>query len=443
MGRLVALAVVMLLVVVTASPADYVFIQYTMTFKKAGKDDGKGGPPGQPMPQPVAPGQAQANDADVVKVPVHGCIEVTKLDQAVNPFTGRQRISVKHKWGKTALYNDEDLGVRALPFPSPKMRYRVEHDRMTKNRTPQAVYNLADFCLSHAMVSEFAQLMDEVAGAGKKTGLDEFDRAAEAYVQVKAALAQKIDRDDASNYWRGRLGFRMSQSEHYTLLYNAALNNPPEVERRLKLLEENMKAIYYWFAFKGVVLNMPDQKLVAVLLDQPDQFVIQRQLIEDEPLVTDGFFAARDNVVVFSAQRIDGPSVQFNKRMQGYWQQGWDREALLKGDKPSRLAGKSADEYEQISTLALLHKAMEEESERAAVSHEGTRQIMVGCGLQKSTVVMPDWVQFGVASVFETTKGPFPLAPPELNVAWWPGYAAPSWKWTRIFKMFEGDGIKP
>ena len=86
---------------------------------------------------------------------------------------------------------------------------------------------------------------------------------------------------------------------------------------------------------------------------------------------------------------------------------------------------------------ALLDKALEVEAEREAVSHEGTRQILVGCGLQKATVVMPDWMQFGMASVFETPKGPFPLTLPEVCVAYWAGYGGPSWAYTRIFKFLE------
>src|SRR5262249_52947394 len=157
-------------------------------------------------------------------------------------------------------------------------------------------------------------------------------------------LSQRIDREDASAFWRSRLGFRMSQSDHYSMLYNAALNNPPEVERRLKLLEDNMKAVYYWFALKGIVLPMPDQKLLAVLLDQPDQFTLQRALDEDEPLVSYGFFSARDNVAVSSGQRLDFPSVQFSKQMQAHYLAGWDRDALLKDTSVNLPAGKTLDE---------------------------------------------------------------------------------------------------
>jgi len=424
----------------SVAPADYLFIQYSMKFKKTQEKDKQGGNPQQPG-QP--PGQATTNDADFVTIPLNAVAELKVPARILPTVSGRPRIVATTRWGTSTLYNDDTVVVRTVPMPAVKALFVAQRDKLNKDHTPDKVYDLCEWCLEHGLVTEFATLMDETAGAGKKTNLDKLDKAVECYSQVKAALAQRIEREDASNFWRAKLGFRMSQSDHYSLLYNAPSNNPPEVDRRLKDLEENMKGVYFWFALRGVVLNMPEQKLVAVLLDQPDQFIIQRQFVEDEVLVSDGFFAPRDNVVVFSAQRLDFAGVQFDKIMQGYWSQGWDRQALLEGKGASKLAGKSVDEREKASTLALLHKALEFESERAAVSHEGTRQLFVGCGLQKQSVVMPDWLQFGMASVFETPKGPFPLAPAEVAVAYYQGYGMPSWEYTRIFKLLEDDTRKP
>jgi hypothetical protein len=429
------LAMAIVLVLVSSVNAEYLLIHYTMAFKKPQADaKGGGAPKNQPpgVPQPANP-----DESDVIQVPVTAAVEINNFQVMQNPVSGRVKAWCKTPYGKTSLYNDDALVTRRVPVPTVRARYNAQKAALAAKRTDEKVFDLAEWCLNHALLDEFAALMEEVAKSGKATGLDKLDRAVEAFTKVKAALAQRIDREDASNYWRGRLGFRMSQSDHYTLLYNAALQDPPEVQQRLKALENNMRAVYYWFALRGVALPMPDQKLVCVLLDQPDQFQLQRQLIEDEPLVTDGFFSARDNVVVFSTQRLDFESQMFGRQMQNLYQQGWEKEKLLKGDASATLAGKSTDEKYRMQTLALLDRALDEEAERAAVSHEGTRQILVGCGLQKPTVVMPDWMQFGMASVFETSKGPFRLVPPELSVAYWPGYGAPSWAYTRIFKLLE------
>jgi len=440
------LAVVALLIVgAPAARAQYLFMQYTMLFKKQQPNQPGSGNPQQPMSPNQPGGQGPAGDAEFEAVPVNAVVEIKSYNTVPNFAQQRIKGIVKQQWGTSTLYNDDQIVTQAFlvqQLPNVHVRYAAKKDSLSKKRTNEGVFELAEFCLEHGLANEFAGLMDEVAASGKKTGLDKLDRAVEAYTQVKAALAGRIDREEASAYWRAKLGFRMSQSDHYSLLYNAALNDPPEVQQRLKALEDNMRGVYYWFVMKGIPLPVPNQKLVAVLLDQPDQFTIQRALIEDEPLVSDGFFSPRDNVVVFSAQRLDDASVKFAKQMQGYYQQGWDRDSLLKGDKTSKLAGKRADERERMSTLALLDKAMDMEGERAAVTHEGTRQLFVGAGLQKPAVVMPDWFQFGMASVFETPKGPYPAAPVQARVAYWPGYGAPSWKYTRLFRLLELDSTK-
>jgi uncharacterized protein DUF1570 len=429
--RRMCLALAILLIGVSTSRAEYLFIQYIMGFKRP--DNNQSGPLTQINPnQPGSP--AGTAESDIIRVPVNAVVEVSNPKTFPNRVGGL-KATVKTPYGSTSLYADDQLITKIVPLPSVRQRYTSKKEATYKNRTDDRIFEFAEWCMNHALINEFAAVMDEVAASGKATGLDKLDKAVEAYTKVKAALAQRIDKEEASNYWRGRLGFRISQSDHYSLLYNAAVNDPEEVQRRLKMLEENMKAVYYWFALRGIALNMPEQKLVCVLLDQPEQFRLQRQLIEDEPLVTDGFFSARDNVVVFSAQRLDDASMLFSKQMQANYQKGWDRAQLLQGK--GNLAGSSPDEQYRMQTWALLDKAMEVEGERAAVTHEGTRQILVGCGLQKPTCVMPDWLQFGMASVFETPKGAFELAPPEVCVAYWPGYGAPSWAYNRIFKLLE------
>jgi hypothetical protein len=439
------LSLIVLLGAGAAARADFLFMQYSMGFRKPQQGQ-QGGPqpvtPGTPL-VPGGPAGSPGADpnADIIVITVNGVAELLDFKILQNPYTARVKATVKTRWGTTNLYNDEQLQTRRVPVPSIKAQYNRKVESLGRNRTNEKLYDLCEWCLNHGLLNEFAFQMDELAKTGKKTNLDKLDRAVEAYTQVKAELAKRIDREDLSTYWRGRLGFRMSQSDHYSLLYNAQLADPPEVERRLKLLEENMRGVYYWFAFRGIPLAMPSQKMVGVLLDQPDQFKVQRALIEDEPLVADSFFSARDNVAVFSAQRLDDASTLFGRQMQGSYAQGWDRAALLKGTAASKIAGKSIDEQYKMQTLALLDTVMEAEGERAAVSHDGTRQLFVNAGLQRQTVIMPDYLQFGMASVFETPKGPFPLAPVEVRVPYWHGWGGPSWIYARIFKQIEQGGM--
>lgn len=421
--------------------ADFVFIQFQMGVKRQQPGQGQGN---APAPAPTPPGGQPANpndpNSEEIIVSVQAVIEASSIQQMTG-MTG-VKLLIKHKWGQTHLYNDDRLITRhALKSGTVKARFNAKREALGKNRTNEGVYDLAEWCLNFGLVDEFAGIMDEVAKAGKKTGLDKLDRAVDVFTQIKADLTKPVEREDTAKFWRSRLGFRESQSEHYSLLYNTSLADPPEVTQRLKLLEENMRAVYYWFALKGIALKIPDQKLVTVLLDQPEQFKVQRALIEDEPLVADGFFATRDNVVVFSNQRLDNESILFKRQMQSYYQQGWDRKALLEGKGLNRLAGKSQDERYRMETLALLDVALDEEAERAAVTHDATRQLFVGCGLQKQTVIMPNYLQFGVASALDTPKGPYPLVPIEVRSPYWHGWGGPSWEYTRIYKLIEQGAL--
>ena len=101
-----------------------------------------------------------------------------------------------------------------------------------------------------------------------------------------------------------------------------------------------MRAFYFWFAVHGHALPVPDEKLVAVILDTPDEFKFQRAILEDEPLVSDGFFARRDDVCVFSAQRIDLAFQDFERQVQPIWQAGnlYEKSQLLDGTAKWRVS---------------------------------------------------------------------------------------------------------
>src|SRR4051812_48811124 len=77
--RRACLALIVLVLGASVAPADYLFIQYTMNFKKPQQNQ-QGSQPSQPQTpqpqQPMASGQANANDADVIQVPVNAVVEL-------------------------------------------------------------------------------------------------------------------------------------------------------------------------------------------------------------------------------------------------------------------------------------------------------------------------------------------------------------------------------
>ena len=60
-------------------------------------------------------------------------------------------------------------------------------------------------------------------------------------------------------------------------------------------------------------------------------------------------------------------------------------------------------------SLALLLKAMEHDSELSSTSHDAARQLLYASGLLPRNVLVPEWIEFGMGSFFETSPGsPWP-----------------------------------
>jgi hypothetical protein len=239
----------------------------------------------------------------------------------------------------------------------------------------------------------------------------------------------------------------MTNEGHYVIFYSeGGVTPPPEVEQRKKLLEQHMRAFYRWFAIKGKALPVPEEKLVAVQVHDESSFKAQRSSVEAVQFVSDGFFARRDNIAVFCSQRLDEAYQMFARITSNHWKD-WNRLELLDGKTVRGLTSQIKqkynndsraflNDYRRMQTIALLEKALQEEAEVAAVSHEGTRQLLVATGLVGRNVQMPEWIQFGLASLFETPKGPFVGLDGTAQVAYWPGYGGPSWAYLRQFKRW-------
>jgi len=205
--------------------------------------------------------------------------------------------------------------------------------------------------------------------------------------------------------WRDKFGeFKEERSKHYVLCYDGKL--PAQVKQRLQRLEENMRGFYYWFALRGKALPVPDKKLIAFLVDNKETFLAQhKDIFDDVELTSDGFYDRRENIVVFSAYRLDEAYAALDSITRPMWSSGkFTPSDLLHGKKE---LGVADNENARAQTLVLLQKAMQEESEFNSVSHEGTRQILDTIGYLPKGVEIPKWFDFGVASLFETPKAAF------------------------------------
>jgi hypothetical protein len=392
---------------------------------------GGGGMPG--MPGGGSPGVPQQASPPLFQAQV--VVEVKKSWFANYPGEKgkpEQYLVIRHNVvpeGKTNLVEDGDLHFEYIALPSVEQRYKEKKkERLKDGKTVENYLELAEWALNHGRLDLYIENMAEVVL------LDQNHPAARAFAQVEADMKRKVAKEDDSAFWKEKLsGYKLERSPHYSLLYNANFKSPPEVRRRLDLLEDNYRAFFYWFALKGLyplvlapdrVLTVPDHRLVAVLVDRPEEYEVQRQVLLNSPLrVADGFYDRTNELAVFSAKRLDPAYAALTKSTQTLWQNGWDQSKLLEGQAR---AGKSNHEVARAQTIALLLKAMELEGEREAVTHEGSRQLAAVVGLFPTRVGVPDWALFGLGSFFDTRHG-----------AYWPGTGAPNWICLPLFKYYQ------
>jgi hypothetical protein len=363
----------------------------------------------------------------IIEVPHHD-IKTTK--------TGRTQITTP--WGKTLLFNGSaDIDIRTIPLPTVAQRFENKWSQARSMKETDAgrigaLLDLAEWCLSHGLTDldpkkdRVTQVMELLAKS------EPSNPSVVAFRQTASDLQSPLSRDDAAIVWKDRLeNFKEKRSKHYVLLYDVHFD--AEAQRRLDQLELNYQGFFYWFALRGQPQKLPDRRLVAVLVDKPEFFNEQHQKVFDNvPMVTDGFFARRDNLAVFSNKGLDEIQVAMDGFVKQVWvsHRGWEADELLQGKGGSRSI--SGEEWARAQTYTLVWKAMQQTSERAAVSFEGTRQLIAALGLLPRSVEAPQWIDFGTGSFFESPRESF-----------WYGTGAPNINYQLNFELWDKFTSKP
>ncbi len=402
-----------------------------------GVTGGPGIPPGGFMGIPGAPGMGGAPGADpnIDETPALKVMAVIETTNRPNwtLFARQGYVHVDHKWGQTMLLPGLPNVMQIIPLrnrdnkslPSIEQQYEARYQEVTKGKKASTadMLALAEWALEHGLIDKFIKLMDGLALSEKSHPV------VAAYLKVKADLAKPITKEDKSaKYWKDNLftQYRIATSPHYSLLHTAPKNDAVEVTSRLQRLEENLQGFYYWFTLRGVTLPVPDERLVGLLVppgrDPGEEFYLQNKHFDKVPINQDAFYSRRQNIVVFSSTRLDPSFEALMKLTQDMWRK-MDRDQILK-PKAHRPRDVTPVEFILGQNVSTLIKAMQDDAEQAAVSHEGTRQLVVASGLLPRNLEAPEWIQSGMASLFETPPG----SP-------WRGYGAPHWPY--LFSLAE------
>jgi len=443
---------------------DYVLIMIDLSKQDQGKQKGgghnKGGPmgpdggpmgplgPGGPMGGPIGPGGPmggmkggmgfagfggyqggfQGGTEELPPSLAYAVVESKNPPVRDNRFPNT--LFIEHAWGKTSI--PAGLVGPTIPIQSASKQFAADRAKVIKpgkKLDPGSLVDLAEKALRYGLPDKFVEVMN------KLVEVDPQDKVAKAFTAVRGQMKNRPTQDDPSATWlvdkllQASYKAEVSSQGHYKLLTNST--DTTEIKGRLARLERTYEGFYYWYVLKGTALPVAKQRLVAVLEADPKKF---RELQDDTykvpDRVADSFTPRRDNVAIFSARRLDETYALLDKINQNNWKtHGWTRDELLSG------GGFKKDPQvnmilPQQQTYALVQKAMEAENESASASHEGIRQLLSASGLLPRNVLAPEWLEFGMASFFETPRmggvQPYP--------ALWQGVGMPNWKYYAGFK---------
>jgi Protein of unknown function (DUF1570) len=428
-----------------------------------------GMPPIGAMGMNMMGGQPGMSPHDYVTV----VVEVKKSPAAPN---GWRQIPVKPltdkvlfmdtSYGTTAIYDEDpsEISLQLIPSKHPKgvttgptlktPKEQYDERRATllggKDRSPDRYLDEAFWCLRVGLpdkcIGYLAELEKRVAQL--KDPKDVTKRVSDAlanYAKIKPILENEIVKRDKATAWRDRLGYKsVTPSHHYALVHNSDSPKRDGIDRRLEALENNFNTFYLLFALKGKALPAPTEKMVAILIGDAKTFVTQKQVFNVDDLVSDGFHARQENLAIFSQTRMDLASHTFGRTMQEVHREY--EVDLLAGKYPDLGAKDQAPramrQVRRAQTLALVERALREESEIATATHEGTLQLVAETGLLPRNAPAPEWLRFGLGSLFEMPKGPFPgRSQAMVRLAFWPGAGGPNWAWRLYFDEMQQDGL--
>lgn len=357
-------------------------------------------------------------------------IEMRSVSKMLQSVDGSRLMEFDHRFGRKGRFpNVPIVEYRTVAKDSVGKEFNKKFGKvLTDASDANNLHHAASWALAHGLTKYFH---DAMAGLAK---IDPKHFAVGNYQRVQAELKKPLDTDDPTSQavlslFKEDFQVTVSKGGHYGILTKQGGPQAAAITaRRADRFEEAFDNFFYWFALQEGVAQpaMPKYRLYAVLLDDRNSFHSTHALWGHPPMAADGFTPRRDNLIILSTRRLDENYTVFEKNVSSLWTQGISREELISGDIWKRAQAKQnvfgAAAYQ---TLAIVQRAMEDEGERASISHEATRQLLFATGVLPRLVNVPEWVQSGMASYFDTPHG-----------ALYPGVGLPSWTHLVSFRHF-------
>ena len=362
-------------------------------------------------PGGAAGGASSADERSVfavvpIKSVVSGLVYTGKpANQRTNPSSQW----ATHEYGRTLLFQDNST-VQLYQIENQVERdIKKRHADWAKDRKLDGLLDFIALALAtdhvELALADAAEL--EKAFDPKRDTLKRVVEFAKTFSEMKPKFEEALASPVAAEEWRKRLKANaVAEDKHYALIHFGEQSVAAEtVNRRLAQLERNFKAFYLWHAVQGKALKFPDKRMVVVLANRSSDVEELRPRLDGTPIVSDSFYSPAHNIVVLSPQRLDDAGKSFAEIAKAKYQDGWNREELLKGKSPLVKDG-NFDDLFRTMTYALADRALEDEASEAAITREGSRQLYSSLDILPRHVLLPKWLDSGVASLLHKPKNP-------------------------------------
>ncbi|QDU21041.1 hypothetical protein [Urbifossiella limnaea] len=473
-----------------------------MPMPQPGPGSSSAGPTrGGPMGPPPAPGSSSGGPtglADAGSSPqdptrsIFVVIPVTKSPEVKNgqaglfypalkessTFNPRWPIILHHPFGSTNLLVDStQVQLYAEPAGKPAttktytslVRDRHKEWQRTKDDT-QKLLNVLSEALEVGLVDDAEKMADELLAAVKDvkdkkgTNTPAVERFAAAYGPLQGKLRARVLHSGDGPDWKERLGvgfndLQNTPSSHYHVVTTGG-TRAVEVQRRSEQLEANFRAFYLWHAARGVGLPLPEKQLPVILAGSATEVRRLREALDVPSIIADGFYSPDHDVLVLSPERLDEVGLTFQRQVNSNYARGVQRDRLLHpetytpdspivklNDDGRGKEGMKAADVARMMTWAMADAYNQHDTELAAVTREGCRQLFYATGLMPKHVSSPMWLAHGSAEFFHRPRGAVFTDGPEdkviATVGLAPGYGAPNFAQQKLFRDFQAKKVLP
>jgi len=405
----------------------------------------------------------------VIVVPLTTKLQKQVLDPArvhhdfANPYYNKFPLDYHGQKYKVSLFVDStsiQLYTDLLGTPGPAQHKGTEllakYDSWSrKKEDPQLLYAAMIMALENGFVKEALAYGNELLAVANEKKLP-LSQDAQRFVDAWAKMGPKVNARPTkaidTETWRLTLdATEVIPTRHYSLLI---WDNPQaEYSRRARQLDEHFDAFFLWHATQGVVLPVPDHPLLVVLAKRESDMRKHFSALDGMSGLRDAFYSSNNGVLVLSPEPRDPVPFTFVRQNHQIFVKGLNRNQLLTGVIPkfdfNDPRGIRPDDVARATTLALVEKMAIDDVETAAVSREGTRQLLHATGLLPGHVVLPAWLTNGSVNFFMRPSAPAYITigeaeKPHMRVALTTGYGVPNYVLQRYFHdMLDKSELSP